>query len=315
MRVSLVHNVTAGDREYEPADLVALLRDAGHQVVEFGKTKRDMARAIASNPDVVAVAGGDGTVAKAAIALSGSSVPLLILPTGTANNIARTLAAAAPVPKIVGAISSGRPVRLDLGRVSGAWGEKSFVEAVGMGFLGGLLRRGRTLRARLQRFVRNFGRPTDKRVEGAARGVARLVERHPARYHVVRASGEDLSGEYLAVEAMNIREIGPRLPLAPRADPGDGLLDLVLVPAERRAELVDYLASLGASGAFPPVVTRRVPFVELSWSTADGHVDDRPWPRPRDDARVRDDPIVRVEIRGAVTVLALRPSGVARSAG
>jgi diacylglycerol kinase (ATP) len=153
--------------------------------------------------------------------------------------------------------------------------------------------------------VRNFVKPTDKRVQGAARGVARFVERHPARYHVVRASGEDLSGEYLAVEAMNIREIGPRLQLAPHADPGDGLLDLVLVPAERRAELVDYLASLGAPGTFPPVITRRVTSVELSWSTADGHVDDSAWPRPRDDPRVRDDPLVRIEVQRAVTVLAL----------
>jgi diacylglycerol kinase (ATP) len=140
-------------------------------------------------------------------------------------------------------------------------------------------------------------------VKGAARGIARRIARHPARFHHVRTATEDLSGEYLAVEVMNIREIGPRLPLAPQADPGDGLLDLVLVPPERRAELVEYIASLGASRAFPPVVSRRVPCVEISWSADDGHVDDEPWPRGRDEARAASEARVRVEIQASVTVL------------
>src|SRR5918992_4752795 len=131
MRVALVHNVTAGDREYESDDLTGLLRGAGHDVAEFGKRKRDVARAIATHPDVLAVAGGDGTVAKAAIALRDSELPLLVLPTGTANNIARSLGAARSVPEIIGPLPSARPVRLDIGQVSGPWGGKGFVQATG----------------------------------------------------------------------------------------------------------------------------------------------------------------------------------------
>ncbi|MDQ3949029.1 MAG: hypothetical protein M3282_01655 [Gemmatimonadota bacterium] len=305
MRVALVHNVTAGDREYESDDLAGLLRDAGHEVAEFGKKKRDVARAFATRPDLLAVAGGDGTVAKAAVALRDSTLPLplFVLPTGTANNIARSLGIVGTVPEIIGALPSAQPVRLDIGHVSAPWGERAFVEAVGVGFMSALLRGGRTARARLERFVRTVGRPLDKQLAGAARGVARLIRRHAPRYHEVHAGDEDLSGEYLAVEVMNIREIGPRLALAPHAEPGDGLLELVLVRPEQRAELVEYFASLGTSREFPPVISRRVSSAEISWPAADGHVDDEPWPRGRAGADDGGKQRVRVGLQGAITVL------------
>jgi diacylglycerol kinase (ATP) len=44
-----------------------------------------------ARPDVVAAAGGDGTVAAAARTLAGQGISLAILPMGTANNIARSL--------------------------------------------------------------------------------------------------------------------------------------------------------------------------------------------------------------------------------
>lgn len=303
MRVALVHNVTAGDREYESEDLASLLRDASHDVTEFGKKKRDMERAIATRPDVLAVAGGDGTVAKAAIALRDSQLPLFILPTGTANNIARSLGVAGSVPAMIGRLPSARSARLDIGHVSAPWGEKAFVEAAGVGFLAAMLRSGRSRRARLVRFVKTVGRPMEKRVRGATRGVARLVRRHAPQYHDVRADGQDLSGEYLAVEAMNIREVGPRLLLAPHADPGDGLLDLVLVRPEDRDELVEYFDSLGASRKSPPITSRRVQRAEISWPPAAGHVDDKAWPRAGAKLGNGGGARVQIGLQGAITVL------------
>jgi diacylglycerol kinase (ATP) len=311
MRVALVHNVTAGDREYESEDLVSLLREVGHEVGEFGKKKRDVARAVATCPDLLAVAGGDGTIAKAAVALRDSTVPLFILPTGTANNIARSLGVVGGVPELIAALPSAQAVRLDIGHVSAPWGERAFVEAAGVGFMSIVLRRGRTARWRVERFVRTVGRPAEKQLRGAARGIARFIRRHTARHYEVHADGDDLSGEYLAVEAMNVREIGPRLVLAPHAIPGDGLVDLALVRPEDRAELVDYFASLGASRALPPIVTRRVLRAEISWPAGDGHVDDEPWPRGSDGAAAGGEQRVRIGLQGAVTVLVARTAPAA----
>jgi len=166
-----------------------------------------------------------------------------------------------------------------------------------------ILRRGRTMRGRLERFVRNVGRPLDKRLQGAAGGVARLIRRHPPRYHEVRAGDEDLSGDYLAVEAMNIEEIGPRLRLAPHAVPGDGLLDLILVRPDQRIALAEYIASPGTSQEFPPILSRRVRSAEISWPAGDGHVDDEPWPDGGDGTGDGGAPRVRIGLGGAITVL------------
>jgi hypothetical protein len=140
-------------------------------------------------------------------------------------------------------------------------------------------------------------------VRGAARGVGRLVTRHTARYYEVRATGEDLSGESLAVEAMNIRQIGPRLLLAPDADPGDGLLDLVLVPSSARDAFAAYVASADPSAERMPGISRRVRTAEISWPTGDGHLDDKRWPRDRDEIENGGAAMVRVGVEGHVTVL------------
>src|SRR5437868_8922071 len=124
MRVALLHNRSAGGDRHSNAELVSLLRRAGHEVKYVAKRVSELTAALHETPcDVVIVAGGDGTVGKAACELSGWQVPLGILPFGTANNTARALNlsgspkklaeswhAAVPVPFSMGVLSDG-PVR------------------------------------------------------------------------------------------------------------------------------------------------------------------------------------------------------------
>src|ERR1051326_4160340 len=79
LRIALIHNESAGKGAYDVRDLVAMFRDAGYDVDIVPGKKPDMSEAIATRPDIVAVAGGDGTVANAAIALCGLNTPLFIL--------------------------------------------------------------------------------------------------------------------------------------------------------------------------------------------------------------------------------------------
>jgi len=101
--------------------------------------------------------------------------------------------------------------------------------------------------------------------------------------------GADVPGEFLGVEAMNIREVGPELRLAPAADPGDGLLDVVLIAEEQRDALSAYVdARLAGAGAeLPALVAHRAH--ELTLRLQQGvplHVDDDPWPVEADGAVV-----------------------------
>ena len=57
----------------------------------------------------------------------------------------------------------------------------------------------------------------------------------------LQINGQDHSGRYLLAEIMNIRSIGPNLMLAPNADPGDGHLEVVLVPESQRVEFAKYV--------------------------------------------------------------------------
>lgn len=97
--------------------------------------------------------------------------------------------------------------------------------------------------------------------------------------------GADLSGEFLAVEVMNICEMGPNFPLVPEADVGDGLLDLVLVREADRATLVGYLSERlrDLEPPLPQLPRRRGQRLALRPpGEVQLHVDDRCWPEDRD---------------------------------
>lgn len=88
MRATLIHNPTAGDGKVRREDLIDLLHKAG--IVPFYQSSKigELTAALAEPTDIVIVAGGDGTVAKVVTQMPDRSIPVAILPIGTANNIA-----------------------------------------------------------------------------------------------------------------------------------------------------------------------------------------------------------------------------------
>lgn len=308
MRVALLHNDTAGHEVYETSDLERLFRDAGHEVDCFGTNKKDVRRAVETAPAALVAAGGDGTVAKVAIAVheAGATTPMYVLPVGTSNNIARSLEIRATVPELARGLSGARLAKLDVGVVKAPWGQEFFIEAAGLGFIGTMLQRDGTLRERLARAgraVRYAFKPKLTRAERARLGVGRLVRHEPARHCHVTVDGEDLTGEYIAVELMNIREIGPRVRLAPDADTGDQWLDLVLIRADDRTALDDYVRANGDLTRVPPGITRRVRRAEISWPESGGHIDDAPWPGDKHKSKGNVARRVAIEVAGSVSVL------------
>ena len=298
MRIALIHNAGAGDGSVEDEELARLFGEAGHSVDLFGKRTRDVERAIDRGADVLAVAGGDGTVARAVAAASsaGMTTPLLILPVGTSNNIARSLGIERPVEAIVRTLGSSTPRRLDVGAIETGRESKAFVEAAGVSFIGAMLEQTPTRARKLLRAIRDRMTSRESLDRRKARGVARLIRAQPVQQLTVIADGADLSGEFIAVEAMNIRQIGPRIVLAPGADPGDGRIDLVLIRDEDRERLAEYVGSQSETASLPCGLTRRVESLEMSWPRHHAHIDDTPWRGHADDR-------ARIGIGGAVTVL------------
>lgn len=228
--------------------------------------------------DIYAVAGGDGTIRKFVLRLLEQPLkhlrPIALLPLGTANNIAGTLKGPVRSKKGVDGVRSlialwakEQRQAFDVGRASGArsW---FFLEAMGYGIFPRLMRAMKKVPAEM------IADP-DAEFETAYRQLAAIAETYKPVSCTVLLDGVDYSGKYLMIELMNIRSLGSNMLLAPDADPADGMLDVVLVPADGRAQLLEYLKKAGGRTREPfPFKAIKARQVELSWKGKDAHVDD-----------------------------------------
>jgi diacylglycerol kinase (ATP) len=255
---------------------VEILRAAGHKV-DYQSSKEKKWHKILKDPgDVVAVAGGDGTVNKVAKRLIGSPTPIAIIPMGTANNIASSLGIAERKPKnLVAAWKAARSVHFDAGVAKGPWGSTHFIEGFGLGLFAETMFQ---LEASNGRELAHANDPEEElhAVLDMLRGRLRKFKSSPV---TVRLDGEDLSGQYVLLEALNVRFIGPNLNLAPEADTQDGFLDIVAVPYGKRADLDKYLKER-MNGAAAALKSRRRQgrHLQIEWKGSPVHIDDMRWP-------------------------------------
>ena len=296
MRVTLVYNPSAGDEQHEGEHLLERLQEAGYDA-RLVSGKKKLARGLEDPGELVAVAGGDGSVKEVAVALAGRKVPMAILPTGTANNIAKSLGVLGSWTELIAGWPEAERRSLRVGSVAAAGATMPFVESAGVGLFAELVSRGQ------EEVDDNVAGLTGHAIDRALLLLRRITEQRPPVLRRVTLDGADLTGEYLVVEAMNIRLLGPNLPLAPGADWGDDLLDLVLVRERERAVLREYLsARLGGAAAPLKLPVRRGRRVALQASPSELHVDDEAWTREGDGSE-RD---VRIEL-GADAVEVLVP--------
>ncbi|HKG91568.1 MAG TPA: diacylglycerol kinase family protein [Gemmatimonadaceae bacterium] len=95
----------------------------------------------AASFDAVFTLGGDGTAMEVVGCLSGSGLPVGILPGGTGNLIARTLGIPLDVRRAVPALLGGRVAQVDLGRLDAAHGGRRFAFAAGVGIDAAMIER------------------------------------------------------------------------------------------------------------------------------------------------------------------------------
>ncbi len=275
MRLTLFHNPSAGDGDHSRKRLLAMLRRGGHEVEYQDMKAGDFSLALAFPGDLAVCAGGDGTVRKLGLALLGRATPLAILPFGTANNVARSLGIAVTTRNLIARFSTARHTLFDAGVVHGLWGRTAFLESLGIGLFPSVLK------------VAALGKahPIHRRIahlDGLVRDCAlfREVLRAAAPEEVeLRIDGKDASGNFLAVQIMNIPIIGPNLALAPKVDVSDGMLDVVLID-ERQRELLDAHLEKRVAGKAAtleiPVV--RAHEIELGFRAGPLSLDDELWP-------------------------------------
>jgi diacylglycerol kinase (ATP) len=254
------------------------------------------------NADIVAVAGGDGTVGRVARRLVGRRLPLTVLPMGTANNISRTLGiAGAKVTQLIPTWTSARRVKFDAGCATGPWGSRYFIEGVGIGLFPRVLpaiRKNETMANLID---------AEAKVAYALQMLREHLDKCPAMKLKATLDGKDLSGKYILFEAMNTRYIGPSLFLAPGVSHDNGLLDVVFVQERDRKKLAKYLATWQEGKLWPMELgVGRGKRLHIEWTGYAMHIDDKLWPKkgkkkPRPPA-----PIKTTILRGAIEFLVPR---------
>ena len=139
MRLSLLLNRNAGtlrglDPEQTLADLAAIFRARGHEVdaevLEGDAAIQAIERSCENAAyDILIVGGGDGTVSVAAAAASRNGKTLGILPLGTMNFFARSLAIPLDISVAAEALATAEIADVDIGEVNG----QLFVHHVSLG--------------------------------------------------------------------------------------------------------------------------------------------------------------------------------------
>ncbi|HYW54645.1 MAG TPA: diacylglycerol kinase family protein [Dongiaceae bacterium] len=123
-RVLLAVNERARRGQAAREQVEAAFRKRGHAVtvVQLDASKDGLSKAIVAHEDdvdIVVVGGGDGTLLTAIDGLVETKRPLVVLPLGTFNELARTLGVPSDPDEVAALVDDGVPLPLDVGCVNG----------------------------------------------------------------------------------------------------------------------------------------------------------------------------------------------------
>jgi diacylglycerol kinase (ATP) len=214
--IALLANPESGSGEADWAE--RLLRDQGAEVSRFGLD--EASGAVASRPERVVVAGGDGSIGCGAEVAAGAGAPLAVVPVGTANDFARAMEIPLdPAEAAELAVHGDRTERLDLADFDG----RPFVNAASAGLS--------PVAARKAHGLKRILGPLAYAVGALRAGLT--AEPIPCS---VRCDGAELfAGRAWQVTVACTGAFGGGAGV--EADPRDGVLDVVVIEATSRARL------------------------------------------------------------------------------
>ena len=239
LRIALVVKPPADEgRLEELRRVVGALRAEGHEVRARLTFERDDAlrlarRAARARVDVVVAAGGDGTINEVVNGLAGSrwQPRLAVLPFGTANDFAAGLGIPADPGDALEVAVSGRAVAADVGVVN----DRCFIN-VSTGGFGAEATKHAPLRQK--RLLGRFAY--------VLTGARKLLRWTPARARFLADGRIIHEGAFAFFAVGNARRTGGGTRVTPRAEFGDGRLDVTVVCGGSRLDFLSLLPDLRA---------------------------------------------------------------------
>ena len=227
MRVALLANPESGSGEAETVERALSARAS--ELASFRLDERDAVAAW--RPERIVVAGGDGSIGGGAEIAADRGVPLAVIPVGTANDFARAL----DIPRdreaaIEVALGSSRLRSLDLAFAaqpgSGDGDQRPFVNAASAGLSPAAARRAGALKRPLGALAYAVG------AAGAG------LRARPVATRVALDDAVVFSGTAWQVTVACTGAFGGGAEVD--ADPGDGVLDTVVIEAGSRPRLLTH---------------------------------------------------------------------------
>lgn len=205
------------------------VRESSHPGAATG-----LARDCASAELVIAV-GGDGTVREVGSGLIGTNTTLAIIPTGSGNDLAKTLGIPSDIREACRIARFGTARRIDAVRLTPLGSSLTpapqplvFVNAAGFGFDAAVVAEATKLRAL-------NGTPL------YLAAVFRAVRKYDCPRVRIRLEGREWEQRILLLAAANGRIYGGGMKIAPRAEPDDGLLEICVIEAVGRLTIIRRL--------------------------------------------------------------------------
>lgn len=261
MIIPVLHKESAGSGEHSGTSLESRMRQAGFDPVFLSVKEGLKQRGRLADGAFVVVAGGDGTVRRAALELAHTGVALAILPVGTANNIAKSLGIPSDLDAVIAGWRDAQKLPVDLGVACGPWGRKRFLEGVGVGLLPRTIERIESLD---EISGHSFESPKDKLYRDACVLAAMAHEIPAIRVQMSLDEGAEMTSELLLLEVLNIGLAGPGVKLAARTNPSDGVLDVISVSGTERSTLTaDLRRALSGDADRPQLNQQRARRVRL----------------------------------------------------
>jgi len=269
----LLHNPGAGEGDLTKKDLITLIQSAGFGCSYSSTKKKGWENIESMETDFLILAGGDGTVRKVASELLDKKLldkklPIGLLPFGTANNIAKTLGIIGDTNHIIQSWNEKYLKKFDVGKIYGLPKCKFFLESFGYGIFPNVMRK-------MQELDEKEINTPEKSLQKALLVLQKIIDKAEPSYCKIVVDGVEHVGNYLLAEVMNTASIGPNLKLAPLADPGDGVFEIILVADSQRNEFAEYVENKINGREIPSTFTTlKAKQLSIFWDGMDAHVDD-----------------------------------------
>jgi diacylglycerol kinase family enzyme len=272
-QVRLLHNPSAGDEEHDKDHLIKIIEKNGFEC-SYSSTKKKGWKDFENGLELLAIAGGDGTVRKVVKALLERKMhekiwPIGLIPLGTANNIGKTLNLhEKETADVVAAWNNCNIKKFDVGMFYELEEASFFLESFGYGIFPYLMRE-------IKKQEEKKEETPDEAIKRALKLLHEIILSYEPRHCNLTIDGVDHSGIFIMAEIMNTQSIGPNLHLAPFADPGDGLFEIVLIPENDKKKFGDFVwKRINGEDIAYDYSTIQAKEVIISWDGTHVHVDD-----------------------------------------